>query len=218
MPDSLKTKLECATLAQAGRVEFFKQSLTLSLAGVAGCAALFTGSGGLPGDTGSLVAACASGALLLLTAAWSLMGLSTYANLLGVIGKGEDPAKFLKGMVGHARGAFLLLALTALAISVYAGLRLGAPAKQESGGPLLWVGGSANGPIKVRSLRCAANAVVVDTVGGSTVLCLDDANLAKLAAPVAKPLALPSSLPKALASPSVGAGGAKSGAVYRAPR
>lgn len=169
-----KMKLECATLAQAGRVEFFKQALTLSLAGVAGSAALFTSAKGVSEDTASAFVAILSSALLLATAAWSLMGLSTYANLLAAIGKGEDATPFEKGMVSHARGAFLFLAATAVSITLYAGLRTGASDREYEQRQALWTNMPSAGAIRV---RCDAKSVVIDNANESALLCLNDAEL-----------------------------------------
>lgn len=196
MSDPIKEKLERLTLGQAGRVDFFKQSLTLSLAGVAGCAALFTGGEGLPRSSVSMIAAVLAALLLLSTAAWSLMGLSTYANLLGAIAKGRDPTKFEDGMISHARGAFILLALTALAITFYAGSRLSEPSKKDETVPAMLLPDQP--AMTLRSAKCPTNIVMLDSAASSLMLCMDDASLAKYraafaahrrtAAPVKKPL------------------------------
>jgi len=110
---------------QSGRVEFLKQSLTLSLAGIAGAAVLFTDPSRIPVGTTAIIASYVVGFLLLATAGAAYMGLSTYANLLRNLGStSPDPEPFRKSLVRHSRYTFALIALSALSIAGYAVARV----------------------------------------------------------------------------------------------
>ena len=61
---------------------FLKQALTIGLAGLAGTAAFFTDTSKIPSDSMTIGAIIVMGLMLLATVGASLMGLSTYANLL----------------------------------------------------------------------------------------------------------------------------------------
>ena len=110
--------------AQSGRFDFFKQGLTLGLAGLAGIAAFFTDTAKIPSDSGSLGAVCVIGVALLVVVGAALMGLSVYANLLKANSAGEPVDGFRKSMIGHARWVFVAILVTALAFIVYAGLQI----------------------------------------------------------------------------------------------
>jgi hypothetical protein len=79
------TPVKEAVEAQSGRFEFFKQMLTLGLAGIAGAAAILIDSTKIPNDLLSMIAISTFGVALLVTSSASAMGLSTYANFLRAI-------------------------------------------------------------------------------------------------------------------------------------
>jgi hypothetical protein len=124
--------------AQSGRFEFFKQSLTLSSAGLAGIAALFTDQSRVPIDLWSRILVGSIGLALLLVVYFSLAGLSTYANLLTAVArtlpvppidlmnqeKKNSPNFYANGMVKHAQGLFCSLFAACFFILLFAGLKL----------------------------------------------------------------------------------------------
>jgi hypothetical protein len=124
--------------AQSGRFEFFKQSLTLSSAGLAGIAALFTDQARVPIDLWSRIFVGSIGLALLFVVFFSLAGLSTYANLLTAVARTlpvlhldlkdqsntKSPSYYANGMVKHARGLFGSLFLASIFILLFAGLKL----------------------------------------------------------------------------------------------
>src|SRR5690349_4812000 len=69
----------------SGRFEFFKQTLTLGSAGLAGIAALFTDPARVPADTLSKCIIAVAGLSLILIVAFAAMGLSSYANFLTAV-------------------------------------------------------------------------------------------------------------------------------------
>ena len=119
---------------QSGRFEFFKQALTLSLAGIAGLAALFADVDKIPSDYWTRLVISLTGIILLATAAASIFGISSYANLLRQIEKETaDPDKskdrynstyYKEDIVRHALASFWGLMLTGMALLVFAGLRM----------------------------------------------------------------------------------------------
>jgi hypothetical protein len=110
--------------AQSGRFEFFKQALTLGLAGLAGTAAFFTDTSKIPEDGWSIAAIIVMGLALLATVAASLMGLSVYANLLKAHSISAAVSGFQASMVRHAQWIFVTIVVVALAFVIYAGLQL----------------------------------------------------------------------------------------------
>jgi hypothetical protein len=133
------TQVKEAVEAQSGRFEFFKQMLTLGLAGIAGSAAILIDSTKIPSDLASIITISIFGTALLVTSSASAMGLSTYANFLRAIYvrnggfvspkhplKNEPP--FFEGqIITHARATFFALCVGVLALLVFAGFRLFAP-------------------------------------------------------------------------------------------
>lgn len=110
--------------AQSGRFEFFKQSLTLGLAGLAGTAAFFTDASKIPENLSSILVVITMGFALIGTVGFSLMGLSVYANLLKAHANGETIDRFRTSMVGHARYVFIMICVIAVAFVIYAGLQI----------------------------------------------------------------------------------------------
>jgi hypothetical protein len=110
--------------AQSGRFEFFKQAVTLGLAGLAGTAAFFTDTSKIPSDPLTAGAIVVMALMLLWTVGASLMGLSTYANLLKAHANSETTVANLRtSMISHAKQVFVAIGLTATAFAAYAGLQ-----------------------------------------------------------------------------------------------
>ena len=123
--------------AQSGRFEFFKLTLTLGTASLAGMAALFADPSKIPSEFASRVLAGVCAVLFIVTVYACISGLSTYANLLVERARESRPAApdavsrprleardYEKSMVNHARGAFISLFLTGAALLVFTGLRV----------------------------------------------------------------------------------------------
>jgi hypothetical protein len=113
----------------SGRFEFLKQTLTLASAGIAGVAALFTDPTRVPTDTLSKFAIFGAAIGLAIVVAFSIMGLSTYANLLTVTGS-DDPEKqknaplYTAGVRNHARVVILGLTFAFFGIGLFSCHRL----------------------------------------------------------------------------------------------
>jgi hypothetical protein len=126
------TPVKDAIDAYSGRFEFFKQSLTLGTAVLAGIAALFTDPARIPSQRVALFAVLLVAVSLLVMIAWSAMGLSSYANLLkevavqaGLIpntsrsaGRTALPINYADGVVSHAQ--IVLLGLVGVVIGLIA--------------------------------------------------------------------------------------------------
>jgi hypothetical protein len=112
--------------AQSGRFEFFKQALTLGLAGIGGIAVLFTDAGKIPVEFWARVFVAASGLFALLTVLLALLGIATYANLLPAVAANETVkvARFQTAILQRARLAYVFLFCTGLAFLAFAGVRL----------------------------------------------------------------------------------------------
>ena len=118
--DQVKREID----TQSGRFEFFKQALTLGLAGLAGTAAFFTDTSKIPKDSLSIATIIVMGVALLATVAASLMGISVYANLLKGLSTGRNVNGFRKSMIGHARGIFVAILFVAGAFVTYGGVQI----------------------------------------------------------------------------------------------
>lgn len=125
---------------QSGRFEFFKQTLTLGSAGIAGIAALFTDTSRIPTEMPSKYAVAVAGMALIFMVAFAAMGLSTYANLLTALGResGLLPSTkrphrpsttFIIGIVHHANVIIVALFVTWFSLTFFAGFRLFVSAK-----------------------------------------------------------------------------------------
>jgi hypothetical protein len=119
----------------SGRFEFFKQTLTLGSAGLAGIAALFTDTARIPTDIASKCLVAAAGLALIAIVAFAAMGLSAYANLLTALGREarlisatsqstRSSSKYSAGIVFHARIVIIALFVAWVSLTVFAGLRL----------------------------------------------------------------------------------------------
>ncbi|MEM7781024.1 MAG: hypothetical protein AAF697_11605 [Pseudomonadota bacterium] len=114
-------------LAHSGRVEFFKHTLTLSLAGLAGFAVLFINNDNVPSGTIAFLAVSLAGISMVIATTSAMMGLSLYGNLIYRHGIKTYAGEFEKSMVNHARACFVALLGAAAGVigygatSLYAG-------------------------------------------------------------------------------------------------
>jgi hypothetical protein len=116
--------VQAAINAQSGRFEFFKQSLTLGLAGIGGIAALFTDTTKIPAEPWARILIGAGGFLALVTVAAALFGISAYANLLAVLSKGKPVATFEAGIIRDAKLAYAGLGFAGIAFFLFGLARL----------------------------------------------------------------------------------------------
>ncbi len=128
---------------QSGRFEFFKQSLTLGTAGLAGTAALFTDQSRVPTDLFSQIMVSGLGLSLTAVVAVAMMGLSTYANLLTAVARSsaspppgtqsktspKTPDEYAQGVIHHARYLVISFAAASGCLVAFAGIKLFAPAE-----------------------------------------------------------------------------------------
>jgi hypothetical protein len=119
---------------ESGRFEFFKQMLTVGLGGIAGLAALFTEQNKIPDEplAKSMLTIFAISAIVVVI--WSAMGISTYANHLrdverlardrqsSALKTKRDQSE--KGILSHARITLVAASIGAVALIVFAGLKL----------------------------------------------------------------------------------------------
>jgi hypothetical protein len=129
--------------AQSGRFEFFKQSLTLGTAGLAGTAALFTDQSRVPTDLFSKIMVSSLGLSLTAVVAVAMMGLSTYANLLTAVARSsaspppgtqsktspKTPNEYAQGVIDHARYLVIAFAAASGCLVGFAGVKLFTPAE-----------------------------------------------------------------------------------------
>lgn len=113
------TELSDLQITHSGRVDFFKQTLTLSLAGIAGFAVLLINPDNTPQGPMAYWSIVAAGASLLSSAGGAMSGLSVYANLLHRKGDKGDTGEFVNGIVNHARWCFTSLSAAALAVAIF---------------------------------------------------------------------------------------------------
>jgi hypothetical protein len=114
---------------QSGRFEFFKQTLTLSAAGLAGLAALLIDPTKIPVYLFSRIVVAWCALFLAATLLACLLGISTYSNLLVIVaadseqGSSEEPRaeRFAVRVVHYARITLIGLLLSGLGLLVFAG-------------------------------------------------------------------------------------------------
>lgn len=119
---------------ESGRFEFFKQMLTIGLGGIAGLAAIFTDEGKIPDGAWSKGTLIAFAICAIVVVVWSAMGISTYANHLRDVHKlsldpNSDDLKRNRdhsehGILSHARITLLAASAAAMALIIFAGVRL----------------------------------------------------------------------------------------------
>jgi hypothetical protein len=119
----------------SGRFEFFKQTLTLGLAGLAGIAALFTDADRIPTDVASKCIVVVAGLALGVTILFAVMGLSAYANLLNALAREaglisatvqspRPPSEYSAGIIFDAQIVMIALFVAWVSLMSFAGLRL----------------------------------------------------------------------------------------------
>lgn len=123
------TPVKDAIDAQSGRFEYFKQCLTLGLAGIGGAAALLTDPAKVPGDVLSKWVVALAGCSLLATVVSAVFGISSYANLMKATSNearpGHHPGKYdssfyARDSIKHARAATVALGLASLFLALFA--------------------------------------------------------------------------------------------------
>ncbi len=119
--------------AHSGRFEFFKQTLTLGSAGVAGIAALFTDTARIPTERALKYAVAVAGVALIFVVLFALMGLSSYANLLTALGRENNlisgkshrlSSEYSVGVIVDARRVMIVLFVAGICLTVFAASRL----------------------------------------------------------------------------------------------
>lgn len=143
-PVQSKQPLKDAVDANSGRFEYFKQALTLGLAGLAGMAALFTDSTRVPTGGLALSFSVGAGTCLLIIVAWSAFALGTYANLLQCIALKEglipkikskaetkEPEYFAAGINLQAQVVTAALIAAGVCLVGFAAVRIFAPSTTE---------------------------------------------------------------------------------------
>lgn len=123
------TAVKDAIDAQSGRFEYFKQCLTLGLAGIGGAAALLTDPAKVPGDAFSKWVVALAGCSLLTTVMAAAFGISSYANLLKATSNETRPNHHLGkynsdfyalDIIKHARTATVALGLASAFLALFA--------------------------------------------------------------------------------------------------
>jgi len=122
----------------SGRFEFFKQTLTLGSAGLAGIAALFTDPTRVPTDTLSKYVIAIAGLSLIVIVAYAAMGLSSYANFLtAVASEARSPPKegstsydskyYINSIIFHAQIIIIGLFVAWFSLTAFAGIKVFTP-------------------------------------------------------------------------------------------
>lgn len=131
------TTISDLQIAHSGRVDFFKQTLTLSLAGIAGFAVLLVNPDNTPESPMAYWSVVTAGTSLLSSAGGAMAGLSVYANLLHRQAEKGDITEFADGLVNHAKWCFASLSVAALAVALFGASHLlpkDGDAEQEASG------------------------------------------------------------------------------------